>query len=190
MTILRHGVRLTLRGVDALYGRVHGLQPVGPLLLVGQQHYRGPERGFEDGTHVVRGDLVGTLHFHNAAFAMLDGRNARAAALAFARSLKDSLDCLAMLAAHEERWRRISVYYAVSWLPAHGQRVGFVTAPCDDGMARRLLDGYFRVLVWAFAAAAESRHARIQPHHYWLTRRTLLQRRENSPATPCALVRR
>jgi len=175
--LLRPLVQRGLRAVDALYHARHELSPVGEILLVGRARYRGPEIGFEDGTRLIGGDWIGTLHFNNARFLQIEADSSRRAALRFARLMLDSLRALAEHAQREPPQRQLAVYHGLSWLGAHGQDVGFVTRPAAPGWSHRLRIAYFRLLVWAFAPAAQTRaSARPEPTHYWLTRRQLLQR--------------
>lgn len=175
MIIARQALRCLLGQIDLLYRRWRRLEPSGRILLVGQEIYRGPERSFDDGTQVSHGDLVGSLHFNNRAFSLLDGRSPRAAALAFRRDMESSLQRLAERVDGDARWQSVVVFHGITWLPTHGQRVGFVTARYPDGSARRRLERYFRLLVWTFAAAEHSRRPVVDPHHYWLTRVALLR---------------
>lgn len=165
-----------LRAVDQRYHRAHRLEPVGPILYVGRDTYRGPTIQFADDTLLEVGDEVGTLHFNNARFTQLGAQTATGTALAFVRLMAESLHGLARKARSDTRYRDLAVYHAVSWLPGYGDRIGFVTAPYPDGVKKRLMAAYFRLLIWAFAPMARSREARPDPHYYWLTRKELLAR--------------
>lgn len=163
--------------VDALYCKRHRLQLVGDILYVGRSVYRGPAREFADGTRLASGDFVGSLHFNNARFPQIDADNSRRAALRFLRLMLDSMHNLADRARQDPIFADLTVYHAVSWLPPHGQRVGFTTEPFPDGPRKRLMAAYFRLLVWAYAPAEETRaSARPDPTVYWLTRKELLRR--------------
>lgn len=99
------------------------------------------------------------------------------AALRFARLMLESMHLLADRARRDPLFSDLAVYHAVSWLPPHGRRIGFITEPFPDGPRKRLLAVYFRLLVWAFAPAAQTRaSARPDPTIYWLTRKQLLRR--------------
>lgn len=166
-----------LRRVDDLYHKRHRLQPAGEVLYVGRSQYRGPAREFADGTRLVPGDLVGTLHFNNARFPRIEANTSRRAALRFVRLMLESMHSLADKARQDPLFSDLAVYHAVSWLPPHGQRIGFITEPFPDGPRKRLLAVYFRLLVWAFAPAEQTRaSARPDPTVYWLTRKELLRR--------------
>lgn len=176
MDWVRSLVQRGLGHVDGRYQRANHLQPVGPILYVGRAIYRGPAIRFDDETVLEAGDEVGTLHFNNARFSRMASGTSTAAALGFARLMLESMHDLADRAFRDPALRDLPVFHAVSWLPAHGHRIGFVTRPLPDGIRKRLLSAWFQLLVWAFAPARQSRGARPDPHFYWLTRKTLLQR--------------
>ncbi len=163
--------------VDDRYRNRHRLQPVGEVLYVGRSRYSGPAIEFADGTRLAPGDLVGTLHFNNARFPLIEADTSRRAALRFVRLMLKSMHILADRARQDPLFSDLEVYHAVSWLPPHGQRIGFITEPFPNGPKKRLIAAYFRLLVWAFAPAEETRaSARPDPTIYWLTRKELLRR--------------
>ena len=176
MGAFRQLVQRGLRGVDWRYHRAHRLQAVGPILYVGRDRYRGPTIQFADDTLLEIGDDVGTLHFNNLRFTQLQAESATGAALGFARLMIQSLRALGEKARSDPAFSDLAVYHAVSWLPGHGDRIGFVTAPYPSGMRKRLMSAHFRMLIWAFAPMEQSRKARPDPHFYWLTRKELLRR--------------
>jgi hypothetical protein len=117
------------------------------------------------------------LHFNNARFIEIDAASSTSAALAFSRLMLQSMRSLAELARTSAQFSDLAVYHAVSWLPPHGRRIGFVTAPFPKGMQRALLAAYMKLLVWAYATVEQSGiAAKPDPHYYWLTRRELLHR--------------
>lgn len=176
MDWLRGLVQRGLGRVDGRYQHANRLQQVGPILYVGRAIYRGPAMRFDDETALEAGDEVGILHFNNARFSQMESGTSSAAALGFARLMLESMHDLADRAFRDPAFCDLPVFHAVSWLPAHGHRIGFITRPLPDGIRKRLLAAWFRLLVWAFAPARQSRGARPDPHFYWLTRKTLLQR--------------
>ncbi len=176
MEWLRQIIQYGLLKVDRLYRLRHRLQPVGEVLVVGRSRYRGPAMAFADGTRLAAGDFIGTLHFNNARFPQIDGETSGRAALHFMRLMLESLQILANKTRRDPVFSDLAVYHAVSPLPPHGQRVGFITQPFPSGAKKRLLGAYFRLLVWAFAPAAQTRDsARPEPTIYWLTRQELLR---------------
>lgn len=176
MDWLRPMVRRALEAVDRRYHHRHGLQPVGPILFIGHDTYDGPPMKFIDGTRLEAGDAIGALHFNNARLSQLESTSSTAAALGFARLMFKSLHSLAEKSRSDPGFSGISVYHGVSGLSPHGHKQGFVTAPVPDGIRRRLVIIYLRVLLWAFAAAPESRAVTPDPHYYWLTRTELLNK--------------
>jgi hypothetical protein len=63
----------------------------------------------------------------------------------------------------------------MTWLPAHGEVVGFVSTPMPKNWRTRLLAGHFRLLMSAFAPAAKIRERSAEPRLYWLTRTALVR---------------
>ena len=84
----------------------------------------------------VNGELVGVgrLHFNNARFLEIEAETSRRAALRFVRLMLESMHILADKARQDAMFSDLAVYHAVSWLPPHGQRIGFVTEPFPDGL--------------------------------------------------------
>ncbi len=177
MDWIRKITQSCLLRVDDLYRIRNQLQPVGEVLYVGRSRYSGPAKEFANGTRLAPGDLVGTLHFNNARFPRIEGDTSRRAALHFVRLMLKSMHILADKARQDPMFSDLAVFHAVSWLPPHGQQIGFVTEPFPDGARKRLIAAYFRLLVWAYAPAKETRaSARPDPTIYWLTRMDLLRR--------------
>jgi UDP-N-acetylglucosamine:LPS N-acetylglucosamine transferase len=177
MDWVRKITRSCLLRVDDLYRKRHRLQAVGEVLYVGRSRYSGPAMEFANGTRLAPGDLVGTLHFNNARFPRIEADTSRRAALHFVRLMLKSMHILADRARQDPMFADLAVYHAVSWLPPHGQRIGFVTEPFPEGARKRLIAAYFRLLVWAYAPAEETRaSARPDPTIYLLTRMELLRR--------------
>ena len=178
----RHIAQRCLGWVDGLYHRWHRLQPVGEVLYVGRSRYRGPAMAFADGTRLAPGDFIGTLHFNNARFPRIEADTSRRAALRFARLMLESMRLLADRGRRDPLFSELAVYHAVSWLRPHGRQVGFLTQPFPEGPGKRFIAAYFRLLVWAFAPAQETRAAaRPEPTLYWLTRTQLLLQFDAAP---------
>jgi len=162
--------------VDAWYSRRHRLRALGPALLLGHCRYRGPELRFEDGTILRNNDPIGRLHFNNANIAALGEGSMHRIGFRFARLMRESLRALAEVANSDPTLRDVRVFQGVTWLPAHGEVVGFVSTPMPESWKTRLLARHFRLLMWVFAPAARIRQrGRAQPRLYWLTRTALTQ---------------
>ncbi len=164
---------LALRGmlqVDGLYQRWHRLQPVGEMLYVGSSRYRGPAIEFPDGSRIVPGDQVGTLHLNNARVLRLDGQSARHAAQHFGHLFIDSMRLLAERTRSDPLLAQLVGFQAVSWLGSRGQQFGFCPQPLPASARTQLLKAYFRLMVWVFAPAAQTRAAaRLEPTRYWIS---------------------
>ena len=174
---LRLAARTAMLGIELGYRRAHRLEPLGRVLLVGRDRYRGASITLPDGTRIERGDEVGSLHFNNLGFSHLSASSARAAARTFAREMLASMQALADAVRTSDRLAGIEAFHATSWLPPHGARIGFVALPLPEGPATRLRAARFRFLLWTFAPARETREqARPQPHAYWISRRALIER--------------
>jgi len=172
---LLHRFALRVLGlVDACYFRIHRLRTLGPVLYIGRARYRGPELRFEDGTLLKDKDPIGRLHFNNQAIASLGEGSLHRVGFRFAKLMRESLRQLAHAAQSDPDLQDIQVFQGVTWIPAHGEVVGFVTTPMPKTWKTRLLAGHFRLLSWVFAPSAKIRaRERPEPRLYWLTREAL-----------------
>ncbi len=177
MEALRLAVRSALTAVELGYRHMHGLQPMGTVLLLGRARHRGPTLRLVDGTCVEHDAIIGVLHFNNLGFAQMRCPTAAAAARAFAREMLASMQALADASRDDARFAQVDAFHATSWLPPHGRKLGFSAVPLPAGPATHLRGVWFRLLLWAFAPARDTRErARPDPHAYWLSRRALLER--------------
>jgi hypothetical protein len=93
--------------------------------------------------------------------------------------MRESLRALAEVAHSDPTLREVRVFQGVTWLPAHGEVVGFVSTPMPQTWRTRLLARHFRMLMWVFAPAARIRtRGNAEPRLYWLTRTSLTQNLE------------
>lgn len=174
MTLLHRWARKVLGAVDRWYYRRHQLRTLGPVLYLGHARYRGPELRFEDGTLLRDNDPIGRLHFNNASIAALGEGSMQRVGFRFARLMRESLRQLAHAAHTDPSLRDIAVYQGLTWLPAHGEVVGFVTTPLPKSWKTRLMARHFRLLMWVFAPARRIRsRGSAEPRQYWLTRTAL-----------------
>ena len=172
--MLRSLARRILSAVDGWYYRRHRLQTLGPVLFLGRSYYHGPELHFEDGTALRENDPFGRLHFNNASIAALGEASLHRTGLRFARMMRLSLYRLAQCAQSDPNFQDVSVFEGVTWIPEHGKVVGFVSKPVPSGLRRLWLAGHFRLLMWAFAPAAQTRtRGAAEPRVYWMTRTAL-----------------
>lgn len=172
-----HAIARRILGlIDAWYYRRHRLRTVGPVLFLGHARYRGPELRFPDGTVLRENDPIGRLHFNNASIAALGEGSMQRVGFRFAKLMRESLRTLAETAHTDPTLREVRVFQGVTWLPAHGEVVGFVSRPMPHSWKTRWLARHFRMLMWVFAPSARIRaRANAEPRLYWLTRTALTQ---------------
>jgi len=169
-------VRSLMSRIDAWYYRKHRLRPVGPALHIGCSRYHGPDMEFADGTVLRDNEMIGMLHFNNASLSALGAGSVQRAGFRFARLMRQSLHALAENSQSDPELRDIHVYYGITWLPDHGNVVGFTSQPLPLTLRNRFIKAYLRLLLWTFAPVTKaSRRADVQPRAYWLTKGTLAQ---------------
>jgi hypothetical protein len=159
--------------IDAWYFRRHRLRTLGPVLYIGMTRYRGPRLEFEDGTVLKENDPIGRLHFNNSSIASLGEGSMHRVGFRFAKLMRESLRALAQVAEEDPTFKEIRVFQGVTWIPSHGEVVGFVSTPMPKTWKTRLLANHFRLLMWVFAPAARIRERKAEPRLYWLTRDAL-----------------
>jgi hypothetical protein len=173
---MRSALRSLLARVDAWYLRKHRLRALGPVLRIGYVRYRGPRRQFSDGTVLHENELIGTLHFNNSSIAAIGEGSLHRTGFRFAKLMRESLRLLAEAAQSDPALRTIQVFHGVTWIPEHGNVVGFESTPRPKTWRTRFQASYFRLLLWTFAPASRTRaKARAEPRDYWLTQRMLAQ---------------
>jgi hypothetical protein len=185
MNVLRRCGQAVLGLVDAWYYRRYRLRTLGPVLFLGHARYRGPELRFADGTLLRDNDPIGRLHFNNASIAALGEDSLHRVGFRFAKLMRQSLRALADAAQSDPALRDVAVFQGMTWLPAHGEVVGFVSTPMPKSWRTRLLAGHFRLLMSAFAPAASIRErGNSEPRLYWLTRAALVSNLSKLKAEP------
>jgi hypothetical protein len=163
-----------LARIDGWYYRRYRLRTLGPVLYLGYARYRGPELHFEDGTALRENDRIGQLHFNNSSIAAMGEGSMQRVGFRFAKMMRESLRTLAEFAQTDPEGQQILAFQGLTWIPAHGEVVGFVSRPLPPGLKRIWLAGHFRLLTWAFAPAQRIRSkATAEPRVYWLTRTAL-----------------
>jgi hypothetical protein len=176
MSVARALVQRLMARIDNWYFHRHQLRPLGPALHIGCSRYRGPDLQFADGTVLRDNEVIGELHFNNASLSTIGDNSTHRTGFRFARLMRQSLRTLAESALSDPLLRDIRVYHGVTWLPEHGNVVGFESRPLAATMRNRFIRGYLRLLLWTFAPASRKRaRAVIEPRDYWLTRDTLAQ---------------
>ena len=186
MKLIHRTARAVLGLVDRWYYRRYQLQTLGPVLFLGRAIYRGPEIRFEDGTVLRENELIGKLHFNNSSIASLGEGSMHRVGFRFAKLMRESLRQLAYAAQHDPSLRDIKVFQGVTWIPSHGEVVGFVSTPMPKSWRTRWLATHFRMLMWVFAPSARLRsREQAEPRLYWLTREALarnVSKLKSSPA--------
>jgi hypothetical protein len=174
MSLLQRCARVVLGAVDRWYFKRYRLRVIGPVLFLGRATYHGPEIRFDDGTVLRERDVIGRLHFNNASIAALGEGSMHRVGFRFAKLMRESLRQLAQAAHEDPSLQDIRVFQGVTWIPSHGEVVGFVSTPLPRSWKTRLLARHFRLLSWVFAPAARirARESR-EPRLYWLTRAAL-----------------
>jgi YkoP-like protein len=176
MNAARGVARRLLGCVDAWYCRRYRLRALGPVLYIGEARYRGPDLTFDDGTALRDNDPIGRLHFNNASIAALGEGSMQRVGFRFAKLMRESMRRLAECAESDPVFREVRAFQGVTWLPAHGEVVGFVSKPLPKTWKTRLLSNHFRMLSWVFAPARRIRdRGHAEPRTYWLTRTALKQ---------------
>jgi len=174
MKWLHRCAREVLGWVDAWYYRHYQLRTLGPVLYLGHATYRGPRIDFPDGTVLRDNDPIGRLHFNNSSIAALGEGSMHRVGFRFAKLMRESLRQLNDAALNDPDLQRISVFQGVTWIPSHGEVVGFVSTPMPMNWRTRMLTAHFRMLSWVFAPANKIRdRGNTEPRLYWLTRQTL-----------------
>jgi hypothetical protein len=169
-------VRRIMSRIDAWYYRKHRLRPVGPALHIGCSRYRGPDMEFDDGTVLRDNEMIGMLHFNNASLSSLGEGSVQRTGFRFARLMRQSLRLLADAAQSDPELRDVHVYCGITWLPDHGNVVGFTSRPLPSTLRNRFIKAYLRLLLWTFAPVTKaSKRVDVQPRAYWLTRGMLAQ---------------
>jgi hypothetical protein len=174
--MLRAWAQRVMGRIDVWYNSRHRLQPVGEVLLVGCVRYVGPEKCFPDGTLLREGDVIGQLHFSNRNISGLGEGGTQLTGFRFARLMRESLRLLALGAHSDPVLSTLSVFKGITWIPQHGDVVGFISEPLPKTWRNWWLGPYFRLLSWVFAPSSRKRvrHG-AEPRVYWLTRTMLAQ---------------
>jgi hypothetical protein len=174
MKLLHRFAQRALGIVDAWYYRRYKLQTLGPVLFIGRAQYHGPDMRFEDGTLLRDNDYIGRLHFNNANIAALGEGSMHRVGFRFAKLMRESLRKLAEAAHSDPAFADLRVFQGTTWIPSHGEVVGFVSTPMPKTWKTKLLSAHFKMLMWVFAPAARIRsREQAEPRLYWLTREAL-----------------
>lgn len=131
-----------------------------------------------DGTRIGPGDWLAIIHFNRECFTNIskDPRQNARNALRFRRLIFSSFKQLAKDVNENRKFLHIKAFHGISWLPPHGEKLGFVIERVPDSMTNFIRKFYFTVLLKTFFPhLAMQENNRVEPHAYWLTRNTLLK---------------
>lgn len=163
---------------DAYWRRKHGVERFNDLLSFSFEKFSGERRVMNDGTWIEPGDDLAILHFNRECFvnSSADPQHYIRNALRFRKLLLSSFRHLASNINEHEKLTRVKVFHGVSWLPPHGEKLGFLIERLPNSALTVVRKFYFTVLLKVFfphVSALENK--RIQPHAYWLTRQNLFK---------------
>lgn len=163
---------------DDYWRRKHSVEKFDDLLSFSFTEYDGKKRLMDDGIWIEPGDCLAIIHFNRDCFSNNTNdpkQNARNA-LRFRRLIFSSLKHLANEINVNEKFQNIIAFHGVSWLPPHGEKLGFIIEKVPDSAINRIRKFYFNVLLKTFFPHLSIFDGhRIEPHAYWLTRHTLLK---------------
>lgn len=163
---------------DARWRRKHGVEKFDDLLSFSFERFSGERRVMNDGTWVEPGDYVAILHFNRECFinSSANPQHYIRNALRFRKLLLTSFRQLAKDINEHERLMKVKVFHGISWLPPHGEKLGFLIERLPDSALTFVRKLYFKVLLKTFFPHVSALdNNRIQPHAYWLTRQNLLK---------------
>lgn len=163
---------------DAYWRRKHNVEKFDELLSFSFEKFSGERRVMNDGTWIEPGDCLAIIHFNRECFANSSNnprQNARNA-LRFRRLILSSFKQLAKDIKENEKFMGVKAFHGVSWLPPHGEKLGFVIERVPDSALNTIRKLYFNILLKTFFPhLSMQENNRVEPHAYWLTRHTLLK---------------
>jgi hypothetical protein len=176
---------------DAWWRRKHGVEKFDDLLSFSFEKFSGERRVMNDGTWVEPGDHLAILHFNRECFinSSANPQHYIRNALRFRKLLLSSFRQLARDINENEKFVMVKVFHGVSWLPPHGEKLGFLIERLPDSTLNIVRKFYFKTLLKVFfphVAALEKN--RIQPHAYWLTRQNLIKHFAMEPVSNELLI--
>lgn len=169
---------------DGYWRRRNGVEKFDDLLSFSFETFSGERRVMNDGTWIEPGDYLAILHFNRECFinSSPNPQHYLRNALRFRKLLLSSFRRLAKDINENEKFVMVKVFHGVSWLPPHGEKLGFLIERLPDSTLNIVRKVYFKILLKVFfphVAALEKN--RIQPHAYWLTRQNLLKHFATEP---------
>ncbi|MDO8345063.1 MAG: hypothetical protein Q7T48_17815 [Cellvibrio sp.] len=170
---------------DAHWRRRHGVEKFDELLSFSFEKYAGERRIMNDGSWIEPGDWLAILHFNRECFmnSSANPKDYLRNAFRFRKLLLSSFRQLAQVINANEKFVTVKAFHGVSWIPPHGEKLGFLIERLPDSALNQVRKFYFKILLKVFfphIATAEKNP--IQPHAYWLTRNNLLKNFAPEPA--------
>lgn len=167
-----------MNGYDKAWRKYHKVEKIDALVSITLEQYKGIPKEMNDGSWVEHGDWLIMLHFNRECFQTpgTSPREYARAALHFRKLIISSFSELAKRVAHEPRFKQVKALHGISWLPTHGEKVGFQIEKVPDSFVNRCRAVYLKMLLKAFfpvLAARENKN--LEPHAYWMTRNNLFK---------------
>jgi hypothetical protein len=163
---------------DGYWRRKHNVERFDDLLSFSFEKHSGECQIMDDGTWIEPGDCLAIIHFNRECFnnPSNDPKQNIRNALRFRRLILSSFKQLAKDIDGNEKFNNVKAFHGVSWLPPHGEKLGFVIEKVPDSIFNFIRKIYFTVLLKTFFPhLALQQTYSIEPHAYWLTRETLLK---------------
>lgn len=163
---------------DARWRRKHGVEKFDELLSFSFEKYTGERRLMNDGTWIEPGDSLAILHFNRECFmnSSASSKDYLRNALRFRKLLMSSFGQLARGIHQNEKFVMVKAFHGVSWLPPHGEKLGFVIERMPNSVVNYARKWYFKLMLSTFFPhISETEKNRVQPHAYWLTRQNLFK---------------
>jgi hypothetical protein len=163
---------------DGYWRRQHGVEKFDALLSFSFEQYAGKRRLMNDESWVEAGDWLAILHFNRECFigSSAQPKDNLRNALRFKKQLQLSFSHLAIEIKANQKFGRVKAFHGVSWLPPHGEKLGFLIERLPDSPLNQLRKVYFSLLLKTFfPQLVRAENKPIQPHAFWLTRQNLLK---------------
>jgi hypothetical protein len=164
---------------DSWWRRQHGVKKFDELLSFSFEKYSGNAHSFADGSQILAGDHLAIIHFNRDCFDSPPDNPKQNAnnAWRFRRLLLASFKKLANEMVINQEFSRVKAFYGVSWLPPHGEQLGFEIEKIPGSIVNSIRTFYFGVLLKHFFPQVYRKNSkRIEPYGYWLSRKTLLKK--------------
>lgn len=163
---------------DARWRRMNNVEKFDDLLSFSFIKFSGDPKVMDDETWIEPGDCLAIIHFNRECFVnpSNDLRQNTRNALRFRRLIMSSFRQLARDVCDNEKFRDVKAFHGISWLPPHGEKLGFEIEKVPGSISNYVRKFYFTVLLKTFFPylALQETH-RIEPHAYWLTKQVLLK---------------